>query len=139
MDTQSARSRFPFYFTKRARYHEIDSQGVVYNAHYLTYFDIALTEFARAGGWKVAVGVTHDFHVVKAEVTYKKPIRLDEDVDICVILDKVGRSSLRFHLEIHGANKNDLRAEGAVIWVWADQETGLSHPLPTELIEAFQN
>ena len=32
----------------RVRYGECDPQGVVFNAHYLAYFDIAITELLRA-------------------------------------------------------------------------------------------
>ena len=32
------------------RYHECDVQGVVFNANYFAYFDVALTEFMRATG-----------------------------------------------------------------------------------------
>src|SRR5918997_4455533 len=35
----------------RVRYSECDPQGVVFNAHYVTYFDIALTEL-----WREAIG-----------------------------------------------------------------------------------
>ena len=42
----------------RVRYAECDPQGVVFNGHYLAYFDIALTELWRAafgGGFSVAL------------------------------------------------------------------------------------
>ena len=35
----------------RVRYSECDPQGIVFNAHYVTYFDIALTEL-----WREAIG-----------------------------------------------------------------------------------
>ena len=35
----------------RVRYSEIDGQGVVFNAHYLTYFDTTITEYFRALGY----------------------------------------------------------------------------------------
>ena len=51
----------------RVRYSEIDGQGVVFNAHYLTYFDTAITEYFRALGYDQyadakATGIA--FHVV---------------------------------------------------------------------------
>ena len=41
------RSDFKFFFPFRVRYSEIDGQKVVFNAHYLTYYDTAITEFFR--------------------------------------------------------------------------------------------
>src|SRR3546814_13740887 len=89
-----ARSDFKFHVTKRVRYAEIDAQRVVFNSRYLEYFDIGITEYWRAAG-------VHDrwpghsspeFHVARAEVDYKVPILLDEEIDICVRASRVGTS-----------------------------------------------
>ena len=42
------RVSFKFFYTLRVRYAEVDAQGIVFNAHYLTYFDCAITEYYRA-------------------------------------------------------------------------------------------
>src|SRR3546814_1289282 len=112
-----ARSDFKFHVTKRVRYAEIDAQRVVFNSRYLEYFDIGITEYWRAAG-------VHDrwpghsspeFHVARAEVDYKVPILLDEEIDICVRASRVGTSSMTFLFELHGAGKDDLRASGQQI------------------------
>ena len=59
---------------------EIDGQGVVFNAHYLTYFDTTITEYFRALGYDQfadakATGI--DFHVVKSVIEYKAPVLFD--------------------------------------------------------------
>ena len=126
-----------FIYEKRVRYHEIDAQAVVYNAHYLTYFDIALTEFARDKGWLSAPYQGFDFHVVKAEVNYRKPMRLDEVVKIGASVKRVGRSSVTFSIVIFTGD-DDIRADGEVVWVWTDQETGRSAPLPEHILALFQ-
>lgn len=127
---------FSFFYSKRVRYHEIDAQAVVYNAHYLTYFDIGLTEFARARGWREEPRKDFEFHVVKAEVNYRRPMILDEKMNIAARLNRVGRSSLAFDLAIFGPAE-DLRADGQIIWVWTDQKTGTSAPIPQPVIEIF--
>jgi hypothetical protein len=38
-----SREQFWFFHPFRVRYSEIDGQGVVFNAHYLTYFDTTIT------------------------------------------------------------------------------------------------
>lgn len=40
-DADPKRADFGFFFPIRVRYAEIDGQGVVFNAHYLTYYDTA--------------------------------------------------------------------------------------------------
>jgi len=38
------REHYNFFHPFRVRYSEIDAQGIVFNAHYFTYFDTAITE-----------------------------------------------------------------------------------------------
>ena len=45
------RSEFWFFFPLLVRYAEVDQQGIVFNAHYLTYFDVGITEYFRALGY----------------------------------------------------------------------------------------
>ena len=81
------RGDFRFAFTFRIRYSEVDGQSVVFNAHYLTFFDTAITEYFRWIGYDYvgetkATGV--DFHTAKSLVEYKAPIRFDEEIEVGV-------------------------------------------------------
>ena len=59
----------------RVRYGEGDQQGVVFNARYLDYGDIAVTEYWRAVGFRFVGEDVMEFHVAHASVDFKKPIR----------------------------------------------------------------
>jgi acyl-CoA thioester hydrolase len=113
------RADFRFSFKKRVRYAEIDAQAVVFNARYLEYFDLGITEYWRAVGvfGSGSAGTGPDFHIAKALVEFKAPILLDEEIDICVRCAKIGRTSMTFWLELHGAHQDDLRARGEVVSV----------------------
>ena len=120
------RSDFRFFFPFRVRYSEVDGQSVVFNAHYLTYYDTAITEFFRWLGYDYvadtkATGV--DFHTVKSLVEYKAPIRFDEQIEVGVRVGAIGNSSLRFDLAIFEKGAGDLRATGEIVWVYTDQKT----------------
>jgi acyl-CoA thioester hydrolase len=120
------REDFWFHFPFRVRYSEVDAQAVVFNAHYLTYFDTAITEYFRALGYDYLGEVKRtgvDFHTVKSVVEYKAPIRFDEDIDVCVRVAKIGRTSITLALAIFAEGSEDLRATGEIIWVAADQRT----------------
>jgi len=57
----------------RVRWAEVDRQGIVFNAHYLMYFDVAITEYYRALGYPYPQGLAQhgtDLFVKKAEVEY---------------------------------------------------------------------
>ena len=138
-----ARSDFKFSVKKRVRYAEIDAQAVVFNSRYLEYFDIGITEYWRAAGvydrWPA--NSSPEFHVARAEVDYKVPILLDEEIDICVRASRVGKSSMTFLFELHGAGKDDLRASGQLINVHVAEARCAPAPVPDEflfLFEAFE-
>ena len=66
----------------RVRYIECDMQGHVFNAHYLTWFDVAHTELLREAGFpgsfeREAVDVV----VAEAQVRYRSPARFDEELE----------------------------------------------------------
>lgn len=133
-----ARSDFAFAWPFRVRYSEVDGQKIVFNAHYLTYFDTAITEYFRALPYDYMGQVKRtgeDFHTVRTLVEYQQPVLFDEDIEVCVRTARLGRSSLTFLLEIHPQGGDDLRATGEVVWVNTDQETHKSAAVPGELVD----
>ncbi len=133
-----AKSDFKFAWPFRVRYAEVDGQRIVFNAHYLTYFDTAITEYFRALPYDYMGQVDRtgeDYHTVRTLVEYQQPIEFDEDIEVHVRTARMGRTSLTFLLEIHPKDTEDLRATGEVVWVNADQTTHRSTPLPDELVE----
>src|ERR671926_16488 len=58
----------PFRHRLRVRYGECDPQGIVFNANYLAYFDVGITELWRAtvGPWQVMVDRGVDMVVAEA-------------------------------------------------------------------------
>ncbi|MGY3588175.1 acyl-CoA thioester hydrolase [Bradyrhizobium sp. USDA 4341] len=130
------REEFWFHFPFRVRYSEVDAQAVVFNAHYLTYFDTAITEYFRALGYDYLGEVARtgiDFHTVKSVVEYKAPIRFDEDIEVYVRVAKIGRSSIVLTLAIFAKGSDDLRATGEIIWVATDQKTHQSVAVTEDL------
>ncbi|MBN8962865.1 MAG: acyl-CoA thioesterase [Rhizobiales bacterium] len=129
----TTRDQFRFFHPFRVRYSEIDGQGVLFNAHYLTYYDTAITEFFRALGYDQYADAQKsgvDFHVVKAVVEYRAPIRFDWDLDVGVRVAKVGNSSMTFALAIFRKGSDELLATGEIVWVNTDQSTHRPVPIP---------
>jgi acyl-CoA thioester hydrolase len=79
----------------RPRYAEVDAQGVVFNAHWLTYFDEASTRFFESLGFEPATAFFRDFDVmvVKAVVEWQGPAGFDDHVTIAVAPGRVGTKS----------------------------------------------
>lgn len=136
-----SRSAFAFFHPLRVRYSEIDGQGVVYNAHYLTYFDVAITEYLRWLDYEYPLGgdpeTGTDFHLVKALVEYKAPVIYDEEIEVGVRVGRLGNSSATFILAIFPKGAGEPRATGEIVWVNTDQQAHKSVPLPERFIETL--
>jgi acyl-CoA thioester hydrolase len=125
----------------RVRYAEVDYQGIVYFAHYATYFDVAIHEFFRALPYDYnAIRNTSgtDFNIVRSLVEYRRPLRFDEAFEVEVALGRIGRTSLTFAPAIRVAGEPEPRATGEVVWVHADQATMRAVPLPEELLRLLR-
>ena len=137
-----SRSQFNFFYSFRVRYSEVDAQGIVFNAHYLTFFDSAMTEYLRHINYDYVQEVkdrNEDFHTVKTLVEYKQPIKFDQIIDVCLKVKKIGKSSLTFYIEIHPSKEDILLASGEVIWVNANQSTHKSVELPKDLCKKIED
>ncbi|MBO6826898.1 MAG: acyl-CoA thioesterase [Sneathiella sp.] len=121
-----AREDFKFFHDFRVRYSEIDGQNVVFNAHYLTYFDVAITEYFRHlnfdySSYPAETGA--DFHLVKSLVNYERPLLFDTEFQVACRTQKIGNTSLTFWLEIFDKDSADRYASGEIIWVNTNQTT----------------
>ena len=135
-----ARGDFRFSHRLRVRWAEVDKQGIVFNGHYLTYFDIGVTEYYRDIGMPYPDAIAHegsDLYAKKAEIEYHASAEYDDMLDVCVRVGRIGTSSFGFMLEIY--RSEDLLVSGSLVYVNADPLTRRSRPLPQSLIDAFRN
>jgi acyl-CoA thioester hydrolase len=107
---KSSTSRLDFFrYRLRVRHSEIDGQSVVFNSRYLEYADVAIAEYLRKHRILIASGPdTPEFHVAKATVEYKSPIRIDEEIELWVRTRRMGRSTWTLVVEIRGSAKDGL-------------------------------
>ena len=133
---------FKFSYRLRVRWAEVDRQGIVFNGHYLTYFDVAITEYWRAIGLPypdAIVGTGADLYVVKSGIEYHASAQYDDWLDLKVRVARIGRSSMAF--AIHIFRGDDRLISGEVIYVAADPATRKSVPVPErlrEVVRAFE-
>ena len=106
----------PFSLPIVPRYAEIDQQGVVFNGHYLTWFDEASSAFfdhldvsfpdvALAG---------FDMQVVHAELDYLAPVRWRDAVHVGVVCEGVGTTSFTLGFKVWRRGTNDAAGHVAV-------------------------
>ncbi len=137
-----ALSEFRFCHRLRVRWSETDAQGVVFNARYLDYGDIAVTEYWRAVGFRFGEAESLEFHVARAELDYKKPIKPDELLDLWARTERIGNSSLTVLVEIHGVTEDgaeDLRAALRLVQVHVDLSAHSPLRVPDHVRDCFIN
>lgn len=132
-----AREQFVFRHTPRVRWAEVDKQGIVFNGSYFVYFDVAITEYWRDIGIHYPEGFIKDFgtdmYAVKATAEYHGSAEFDDILDIRGRSARLGRSSMRFPLEIWRGDTHLV--SGELVYVNADPATKKSAPLPAALRE----
>lgn len=136
MSTAPSRAAFSFFHTLRVRWAEVDPQSIVFNGHYLTYADVAITEYFRALGIRYPDDLSRDggdFFAIKTVLEYLAPAHFDDELQIGIRVARLGRSSLSFAMGIW-CGEQALTA-GEVIYVHADSTTHLSSALPAWLRE----
>jgi acyl-CoA thioester hydrolase len=121
----------------RVRYSECDQQGVVFNGHYLFYYDNAITELwrDRISPYSDMVARGYDIVVAEATLRYRSAARFDEVVDIAMPVAHLGTTSLVIRPEYRVGER--LVADGQVRHVFVDPATLAPKPMPDDVRTAL--
>jgi acyl-CoA thioester hydrolase len=121
----------------RVRYNECDQQGVVFNGHYLFYYDVALTELwrDRIGPYGEVVASGFDVVVAEATIRYRRAARFDDLLDIAMPVTHLGTTSLVISPEFRVGER--VIADGEIRHVFVDPETLRKKPMPDDIRTAL--
>ncbi len=88
---------------KRVYYDDTDGGGVVYHARYLNYLDHARSDFLSQQGFSLQ-GLLRDygifFAVTAAELKYRRPARLSDELEITARLTNFSNTALSFNQSV---------------------------------------
>ena len=119
----------PFRHRLRVRYNECDPQGVVFNANYLTYFDLTMGELWRElGGYQAMVDAGVDMVVAEATIRYLAPLRFDDELELVARIRRLGDTSMTTELVIEDGG--EPAAEGELRHVFIETGAGRTAPIP---------
>jgi acyl-CoA thioester hydrolase len=99
----------------RVYWEDTDAGGVVFYANYLKFFERARTEWLRSRGvgqQRLLEDQGLIFIVAETALRYLRAARLDDQLDITVVLAEAGRASLR--LQQQAWRDGELLAEGTI-------------------------
>src|ERR1700680_604066 len=122
----------PFSHTIRVRYAEIDGQGVVFNAHWLTYFDETCTRFVESWGFGSDYWINEfDVMLVKAVLEWSGPAHFDDWLDVTAETARIGTKS--FDVRYCGSVAGRPACEALITYVAVKPGTTGSIELPDEV------
>lgn len=127
-------SRFAeFSFPLRVYIEDTDAGGIVYYVNYLKFMERARTEWLRSIGFQhYLVSQEPVFFVVRrAEVDYRQPARLDDELQACAQVVRLGRASLHFRQRI--LRNGVVLADGQIEVACVDRDTLKPRALPSTL------
>lgn len=127
-----------FEFPLRVRYMEVDAQGVVFNAWYLTYLDEAFTAFLGARGISVAslAAADWDMQLVHTEIDWTAGLRWQDDAVVSVSTARLGQTSFTLDFEVR-RNEGTVCCSARTVYVVIGKDGSGKRPLPPELAAAL--
>ena len=133
------RQDFRFFHPLRVRWVEVDMQKIVFNAHYLMYFDTGMADYWRALAvpYEEAMHMLGgDLYVKKASMEYFDAARFDDTLHIALKCVRVGHSSIEFAGAVFRGEALLVKSE--LVYVFADPATRKSQGVPDALRELLR-
>ncbi len=124
------------------RYAEVDQQAVVFNGHYLTWFDEAVTGFFDHLGvaYPDLMASSLDMQLVHTEIDYAAPVRWRDTVRVAVTCEHVGTTSFTIGLSVlrrRDGSEESEAVRGRNVYVIVSTDDWSKRPLPDALRAAL--
>ncbi|GAB4505510.1 MAG: thioesterase family protein [Anaerolineales bacterium] len=137
-------SEFRFYHPIEVRYGDLDPQGHLNNAKYLTYFEQARIQYFVELGLFSPSQSFMDIGVIMAEarVTFHAPVHFGQTVKVGVRIVELGNKSMKVEQAILHADSGVLLASGQVVLVAYDYRANKTVLIPEKMrqtIAQFEN
>jgi acyl-CoA thioester hydrolase len=122
---------FRFYHPIEIRYGDLDPQGHVNNAKYLTYMEQARISYIRhlnlwEGGSFLKIGII----LADVQVTFLAPILFGQAVRVGARVTRLGNKSMTMGYEIEDHQSSQIQATGSSVLVAYDYDTEMTIPIP---------
>ncbi len=125
-------STYRFAHPIEVRYGDLDPQGHLNNAKYLTYFEQARIQYL------IHLGLFHPSQsfleigiiLAEARVTFLKPVRFGQQIEVCVRVTRLGNKSFEMEYLLRDRQSGEELARGSSVQVAYDYHTSQTIPIP---------
>jgi acyl-CoA thioester hydrolase len=132
-------TNFHFYHLIEVRYGDLDPQGHVNNAKFLTYMEQGRVFYLKQlnlweGGSFLNIGVI----LADVQITFRKAIQFGDPVRVGVCISRIGNKSMTSEYRIEDTRDASEFASGSSVLVAYDYHNKRSIPIPEEWCKAIQ-
>jgi acyl-CoA thioester hydrolase len=135
-------SNFRFFHPVVVRYGDLDPQGHVNNAAFITYLEHARVSYIQhLGLWDGKSFLEIGFILARVELDYRAPINLIDQVEVGVKVSRLGNKSLDMEYLVREKDTQRIYAEGKTVQVAYDYQSKQTIPLKDtwrEVIQEFE-
>jgi acyl-CoA thioester hydrolase len=130
-----------FKISFRVTWVDTDAAQVVHFSNYLRFFERAEEEFYRHLGFsftdhKLVPGLW--FPRVEAFCQYKNPARFNDQIEVELSIEELKEKSVKYGFKIVNKESAVLLANGYIVIVAADKQTGKATQIPSEIVEKLK-
>ncbi len=121
---------------ERVRWGDVDAASIIFYGAYIRFFEFAETELFRAVGLPYSVMFDElDIWLPRAhlECDFRRAAKLDDMLEVCVFVGRVGSKSLRLNFEVRRKGEAEMLAEAHFVLVAVRRDTFETVPVPEEL------
>ena len=131
-------TNFHFFHPIKVRYGDIDPQGHVNNAGFMTFMEAARVSYLQELGlWDGKSFLEIGIILARVELDYKAPILMTDAVEVGIRISRLGKKSLDMEYLIQEPNTEKIFAEGKTVQVAYDYQGGKTIPLSEDWREVI--
>lgn len=136
-------SSYRFYHSIEVRYGDLDPQGHLNNARYLTYMEQARIQYIRSLGlWRSDTFLDIGIILAEISITFKSPVLFGQPVRVGARVTRLGNKSLDMVYVMEDSRDGRELANGSSVLVTYDYASRQTISIPDhwrKAIQAFEN
>ena len=141
----TSKTAFKFHTSVRVRWNECDPQGIAFNGAFMDYLEVAHAEYFRNLGFSIYALARRGYFesaMVKIDLEFKAPARLDDLLDLYLRVSRVGRTSFTLDLAVYGPSGpsgEGLLAAGRAVYAGFHPPSATARPVPDDIREMAEH
>jgi YbgC/YbaW family acyl-CoA thioester hydrolase len=135
----SIMTNFHFYHLIEVRYGDLDPQGHVNNAKFLTYMEQGrVFYFKQLKLWEGGSFLNFGIILADVQITFRKAIQFGDPIRVGVRISRLGNKSMTSEYRIEDSRDGSEFASGSSVLVAYDYQNKRTVPIPEEWCKTIQ-